>query len=318
MTDPTFHAGERAVQARMGVAARMAALGPLVIRDFMPEQHREFFAQLPFLITGTVDAQGQPWASVLTGSPGFVQSTDAHTLVVQAQPLANDPLQHTLVNGAAIGLLGLEPHTRRRNRLNGVVQGMDASGFKVQLQQSFGNCPKYIQARGSVYLPDRQNTNPVLHTSDKLDDAARRMIEAADTLFIASAYSGGVSAGAAGGVDVSHRGGKPGFVRINADDTLTVPDFVGNYFFNTLGNLTVNPRAGLLLMDFDSGNLLYLAAVAEIVWDGHEVRVFEGAQRLLRFQIKGMRRLAAALPLRWGPATLSPALDGTGSWPKHG
>ena len=247
MTTPSFHAGERAVQARAGVAQRMAAVGLRVIRDFMPDQHRDFFAQLLFVVTGTVDAEGHPWASVLAAPSGFIQSPDAYTLMLHAQPLAGDPLQDTLVDGAFIGLLGLEPHTRRRNRMNGVVQGLSADGFGVQLQQSFGNCPKYIQAREPVYLPDRQVRQPVMHSNTELDVSARRMIKEADTLFIATAFSGDASTvGAAGGVDVSHRGGKPGFVRVDADGTLTMPDFLGNYFFNTLGNVTVNPRAGLL------------------------------------------------------------------------
>ena len=318
MTTPTFHAGERAVQARAGVAGRMAELGPRVIRDVMPDQHRDFFRQLPFVIVGTTDATGQPWASVLAAPPGFIQSPDAHTLVLQAQPLSGDPLQDTLVDGASIGLLGLEPHTRRRNRMNGIVQDVSNVGFAVHLQQSFGNCPKYIQAREPVYLPVRQRIQPVMHDSEQLDASARRMIEAADTLFIATAFSGDASTvGAAGGVDVSHRGGKPGFVRVDADGTLTMPDFLGNYFFNTLGNINTNPHAGLLLIDFDSGDLLYLAVSAEIVWDGPELRVFEGAQRLLKFRVKRMRRLEAALPLRWGASTLSPALDGMGQWPEQ-
>ncbi len=50
MTAPAFHAGERAVQIRVGVQARMAQLGPRVIRDFMPDGHCEFFAPLPFVI----------------------------------------------------------------------------------------------------------------------------------------------------------------------------------------------------------------------------------------------------------------------------
>ena len=318
MTTPTFHAGERAAQARAGVAGRMAELGPRVIRDFMPDQHRDFFRQLPFVIVGTTDAAGQPWASVLAAPPGFIQSPDAHTLVLQAQPQSGDPLQDTLVDGAAIGLLGLEPHTRRRNRMNGIVQGVGAAGFGVQLQQSFGNCPKYIQSREPVYLPDHQAIQPVVHDSTQLDDAARRMIEAADTLFIATAFSGDASTvGAAGGVDVSHRGGKPGFVRVDADGTLTMPDFLGNFFFNTLGNITTHPHAGLLLIDFDNGDLLHLAVSAEIVWDGPELRVFEGAQRLLKFRVKRMRRLEAALRLRWGASTLSPAFDGMGQWPER-
>ncbi len=311
----TFHEGERAVQARVGavVRERLAQMGPRVIRDFMPDQHREFFQQLPFVLAGTVDADGQPWASVLAAPPGFIHSPDAHHLKVRALPLPGDPLQHTLVDGADIGLLGIEPHTRRRNRMNGVVQNLGASGFDVVLSQSFGNCPKYIQAREPVYLDVQAASAPVVHESTGLDAAARRMVSQADTFFIATAYAG-EGVGAAGGVDVSHRGGKPGFVRIDADGTLTVPDFLGNFFFNTLGNLTVNPRAGLLFIDFDSGDLLYLAVTAEIVWEGAELQAFEGAQRLLKLKVVSSRRVEAALPLRWGAAELSPVLASTGQW----
>lgn len=312
----TFHAGERAVQARVGavVRERLAQMGPRVIRDFMPDQHREFFQQLPFVLAGTVDADGQPWASVLAAPPGFIRSPDDRHLQVHAAPLAGDPLQHTLVNGADIGLLGIEPHTRRRNRMNGVVKNPSASGFEVELSQSFGNCPKYIQAREPVFV-DVPATTPVVHESAGLDAAARRMVSQADTFFIATAYAGEREAtGAAGGVDVSHRGGKPGFVRVDDDGTLTVPDFLGNFFFNTLGNLTVNPRAGLLFIDFDSGDLLYVAVTAVIVWDGSELQAFEGAQRLLKLNVVSSRRVQAALPLRWGAAELSPVLAATGQW----
>jgi predicted pyridoxine 5'-phosphate oxidase superfamily flavin-nucleotide-binding protein len=318
MTAATFHEGERAAQSRVGsaVRARMEEIGPRVIRDLMPDQHREFFEQLPFVVAGTVDAGGQPWASILAQPPGFIHSPDARHLLLRAKPLAGDPLQGTLVDGAAIGLLGIEPHTRRRNRMNGRVRGVNASGFAVEVSQSFGNCPKYIQAREPVYV-DRpaSSAGPVLHESAQLSDAARRMIEQADTLFIATAYAGdGEDAGRAGGVDVSHRGGKPGFVRVEADGTLTVPDFVGNYFFNTLGNLVVNPRAGLLFVDFDNGDLLYVAVTAGIIWDGPEVDSFAGAQRLMRFKVQSARLVESSLPLRWGEAELSPVLDATGAW----
>lgn len=318
MTSQTFHEGERAVQERVGpgIREKLAEIGPRVIRDFMPDQHREFFGQLPFVAAGTVDAKGQPWASVLAAPPGFIQSPDAYTLQLKVQALAGDPLQNTLEDGAPIGLLGLEPHTRRRNRMNGVVQGMGDAGFAVRVEQSFGNCPKYIQAREPVYSATGGGQVAV-HEGHVLDAAARSLIERADTLFIATSYAGN-QAGRAGGVDVSHRGGKPGFVRVEGDATLTVPDFIGNFFFNTLGNIAVNPRAGLLFIDFDSGDLLYLAVTADIIWDGAELRAFEGAQRLLRFHVTVMRRLEAALPLRWGPVSLSPVLAATGQWPEPG
>ena len=69
-----FHEGEQALQARLGLKDRLAETGSRMVRDFMPDQHRAFFAMLPFLIVGSLDAQGRPWASVLTGAPGFVES----------------------------------------------------------------------------------------------------------------------------------------------------------------------------------------------------------------------------------------------------
>ncbi len=311
MNPPAFHEGERVLQTRAGVDQRMAQLGPRVIRDFMPDQHRDFFAQLPFVIVGTVDAAGQPWASVLARPPGFLHSPQPRQLDVRARPLPGDPLAANLAEGAALGLLGLEPHTRRRNRMNGIVRDVQVSGFSVEVSQSFGNCPKYIQAREAVYVQDRAVPAPAVHEALQLDDAARRIIVNADTFFIATAYTGdSAQAGRAAGVDVSHRGGKPGFVRLGADGILSVPDFAGNYFFNTLGNIAVNPRAGLLFINFETGDLLYLAVTAGIVWDGPELRDFEGAQRLLRMQVVAMRRAEGALPLRWGPAELSPYLQG--------
>lgn len=297
MISPAFHEGELALQERAGSRARLAEIGPRVIRDHMPEQHREFFAQLPFLVAGTVDAQGQPWASVLAGEPGFVTSPDPRRLRVRALPIAHDPLGANLTDGAPIGLLGIEPHTRRRNRLNGRVASHE-DGFTVDVAQSFGNCPKYIQARRPEFAGGGRAA--VAQRLDALDAPARALIERADTFFIATAHPlAGRSDSPAFGVDVSHRGGKPGFVRVDGDDQLTVPDFPGNLFFNTLGNLAVNPRCGLLFMDFERGDLLQVAARGEVIHSGPEVQAFEGAQRLLRLQIVSALRIVSALPLRW-------------------
>ncbi len=307
-----FHAGEREAQVRAGVRERAERAGERAIRDHMPDQHRTFFAQLPMLLAGTVDADGNPWASVLAGRPGFVSSPDERTLRIAAPPLFGDPLGGTLAVGADIGLLGVEPHTRRRNRANGKVIALDDSGIEVRIMQSFGNCPQYIQTRTFDVSDDIDAVGAArpLAQFDTLDCFARDLIAAADTLFIATSFRGE----AAGGVDVSHRGGKPGFVRIDGGHTLVVPDFAGNSYFNTFGNLMRNPRAGLLFIDFDDGDLVYLTGTTEIVWDGEEVRRFAGAQRLLRFHLTEGRRVTGALPLRWSFGDYSPLLARTGAW----
>jgi predicted pyridoxine 5'-phosphate oxidase superfamily flavin-nucleotide-binding protein len=263
-----------------------------------------------------VDAEGQPCASILSNPPGFIGSPDARHLLIRARPLVADPLHETLASGANIALLGIEQHTRRRNRMNGIVERIDDTGVLVGVQQSFGNCPKYIQTRQADYVdiasPDADHSATV-HSTPALNEQTRHMIARADTFFIAIAHpdSSHVTARSQGavkhGVDVSHRGGKPGFVRVDDGTTLTIPDFAGNRFFNTLGNITLNPRAGLLFIDFESGDLLYLAVDAEIIFDGPE--------RLLRLSIRHVRHLAASLPLRWhGEVEISPFLAHTGSW----
>ena len=243
-----FHAGERAVQARVGVAERMAEVGPRVLRDFMPEQHRTFFAQLPFVVMGSVDSDAQPWVSALAGPPGFVSTPDAAQLRVRALPAASDPMTRSLAVGAAIGLLGIEPHTRRRNRANGTVSAVDGGGFTLHVEQSFGNCPKYIQAREPQYV-GTASTMPQAVMHARLDHSGQKMVQAADTFYISTAHPQHTAHGdRSHGVDVSHRGGKPGFVRLDIDaggqQWLTVPDFSGNYYFNTLGNVQLHPRSG--------------------------------------------------------------------------
>ncbi len=308
-----FHPGECLVQARAGMRDRMAAIGEQVIRTFMPEQHRTFFAQLPFVMVGSMDAQGQPWASILANPPGFISSPDARHLLIRTRPAVADPLYGTLATGAPVALLGLEQHTRRRNRMNGIVERIDDDGLLVGVQQSFGNCPKYIQARQVEYW-DIESTG-TFHSTTALNELTRQIIARADTLFIATAHPGfhhGTTR--SHGVDVSHRGGKPGFVRADSDDTLTFPDFAGNRFFNTLGNIMLNPRAGLLFIDFETSNLLYIAADAQIVFDSPELDAFAGAERLLRFKIRHVRHVVASLPLRWGgEVQISPFLANTGT-----
>ncbi|MDB5807463.1 MAG: pyridoxamine 5-phosphate oxidase-related, FMN-binding protein [Betaproteobacteria bacterium] len=309
-----WHAGERAAQERAGVREMMEGIGARVMRPYMPEQHRDFFTQLPFLIVGSLDEAGQPWASVLAGTPGFISSPDPQHLRIAAAPLQGDPLAHNLRADAAVGLLGIEPHTRRRNRMNGIVEQVEEDAFGVRVVQSFGNCPRYIQARRPAYLGGMPPAGTIVRDS-KLDARGREMLLRADTFFIATTFPGaGADRGRSGGADVSHRGGRPGFVRVDEDGTLTVPDFNGNQFFNTIGNLLVNPRAGLLLMDFDAADLLYLAVDAQVVWDGPEVEAFEGAEHLLRFKVREMQRSVGVLPLHFGSAVESPFLADTGTW----
>jgi len=316
--DNPFHEGEQAVHDRLGIRERMVGLGQRVIRTAMPEQHQRFFEQLPFMLVGSVDSAGRPWASTLLGRPGFVQAPDPKRLEFAARPIPGDPLAEGLTPGAQLGFLGIELHTRRRNRVNGHVVAADAQGFSLEVDQSVGNCPQYIQGRAFTWMRDATDLQPrAVEALSSLDPDARALIARSDTLFIATqapAAAGDPDVKTGRGADVSHRGGRPGFVKIEDERTFLVPDFTGNFFFMTLGNLQLNPRAGVLFIDFDNGDLLTLTGTAEVVWDGEDLRAFDGAERAWRFRVESGWRLREALPLRWTFRDLSPHSAITGTW----
>ena len=310
-----FHAGEQEVQTRLGVRDKIEAFARRVVRDHLPEQHREFYAELPFLLLGTLDAQGRPWASMVVGRPGFVTSPDARRLELAARPLFGDPLGNSLKDGAEIGVLGIQLETRRRNRLTGKIAAVGPEGFSIAVGQTFGNCPQYIQSRAVEVLPEVEDPGrrrPVSR-ADRFDERSLALIERADSLFIATAYAEDPSAPSQG-ADVSHRGGKPGFVRVEDERSLIFPDFAGNNHFNTVGNILLNPKAGLLLVDYGSGTLVTMTGSAEVVWEGGELRAFEGAERLIRFRAEEVIRIDESLPLRFDFGDTSPSLEQTGSW----
>ena len=293
-----WHDGERALHQRLGLAERMESAGRNVIRPFMPDQHRSFFQQLPFILAGSTDRHGQLWASMLTGAPGFVTSPTPVRLEIDAVPEAGDPLAEALVPGAPLGLLGIELPTRRRNRANGHVIAADADGIALRVEQSFGNCPKYIVKRDYAALAPE---TPVrVDTLSELDAETRRLIGGAETFFVASSQGPGALP------DVSHRGGRAGFVELDERGTLTVPDYSGNLFFNTLGNMLLNPRAGLLFPDFATGDLLQLTGTTELDWDGPDVAALPGAQHLWRFHPTGGQWLRGAVRLRFAQGEVSP------------
>lgn len=305
-----YHSGEQELQARLNRRQRQEDLGRRLHRPYLLEQHRSFFAQLPFVAAGSVDDHGWPWASFLFGNPGFVSSPDDRTLVIESEPVVGDPLAANLAERRPLGLLGIELSTRRRNRANGVIREHGARRIVVEVVQSYGNCPQYIQTRELV--PIGPGPGPIQSLSG-LDSELERVIRRADTFFVAS-YNDREDIRDTGGVDLSHRGGQPGFIKVEGR-TLTVPDFPGNNAFNTLGNFLVTPRAGLLFADFDSGDLWQLTGRVELQWEPESAaRAFAGAERSWRFHLDHGWYLPGASPLRGPLLEMSPRTLKTGTW----
>ncbi|MEM6159444.1 pyridoxamine 5'-phosphate oxidase family protein [Erwinia sp. P6884] len=250
-----FHPGERSAQQRAGYGTVNAAIYPA-----MPDQHRQFFGGLRTFYLAALGEDGYPVATLLQGKPGFIQAPEAGLLTVDQASLAAAPLLPALKTGMAVGGLGIDFSNRRRNRVNGVVRKVTEQGAELTVQESFGNCPQYIQRRDLPY--DARKGAVKVEPLQALDADARYALSATDTFFVASVAPREDSAG---GVDISHRGGLPGFLSLE-QGKLKIPDYAGNRYMNTLGNLLIDPRCALLIPDFQQGAALHIQGEAEIEW----------------------------------------------------
>lgn len=286
---PMYHLGELEVQARAGVQYQAERVGK-IISSAMPLAAQEFLRRQPFAVLSSVDVQGRVWVSILTGKPGFIRATDEQIVAIEGVPADHDPLRENLQANPNIGMLAIEFATRKRMRVNGKSELRD-NGVVIYARQVYSNCPKYIQAR-DWEVTETAPLTATVQRSKVLSTAQQSWIKQADTFFIGSFHP-------QGGADASHRGGNPGFVKVLDEKALLWPDYVGNSMFNTLGNITAYPQAGLLFVDFDQGATLQLTGTAKVIWDTSHAVEFPGVQRLVEFQCKEVIEAQNAIPLRW-------------------
>ncbi|KAF9408329.1 hypothetical protein BGZ94_002348 [Podila epigama] len=227
-----------------------------------------------------------------------------------------DPILENLVHGEAFrggkrmwSAVALDFTNRRRNKVNGVlypenvVVADSATGqlhVRLTVEQTIGNCPKYITIRemvpfeentslnrakvtldvsetippvvshgkNSIHVVNSANNNENNNTTDSFQGLTafeQAIVRQSDCLFIASRYIDETLADQTSGMDCNHRGGNPGFIRVDDDGhSIVFPDYSGNRFFNTLGNIASDPRVGLLFPNFDTGDLLQVTGTAQI------------------------------------------------------
>jgi predicted pyridoxine 5'-phosphate oxidase superfamily flavin-nucleotide-binding protein len=283
-----FHSGEIAVQKRAGVRDIAEDVGE-GIADHLPGGASEFLERRQMAVLGTVDNRGNVWASVVTDDPGFIETVDDRTLKITARISSSDPLSRNLATEGHVALFAPDFVGSRRVRVNGRGVIKDGAIF-ITTEEVYGNCRRYLQER--IFIGSRQTpaANAKASVSTELSASQQQQISRADTFFIATDNPDR-------GADVSHKGGNPGFVRILDARQIAFPDYNGNSMFNTLGNLTVNPHAGLLFIDFDSGHTLQLTGRASIDWSPERVRTFPGAERVVDFALEQIIDTPAGFPL---------------------
>jgi len=281
------HEGEQAIQRQAregGPGWGSPMFGPEIPQGFVP-----FIRDQRMLVLGGSDDDGRVWSTVVDGPPGFVDPIDERTVVIDALPAPGDPLREALRTERDIGVLALQPQTRRRIRMNGIAR-RDGDRIVMRTEQVLGNCPKYLQTR-TIRETSPREAGPAV-TGEALGEEQQRWIETADTFFIASLSP-------EHGADSSHRGGMPGFVTVVSPRKLVWPDYTGNQFYMTLGNMHLHPAAGLLFLDWENGHTLQLTGQGRIDWNPAVAQKYPGALRMVEFDISKVVQIDRASSLRW-------------------
>ncbi len=301
--DNPFHGGELQVQQRANELEEGQRNGR-VVADSIMKGALKFVAQQPMVVFGSVDHEQNVWASVMFGPPGFVTAPNERRVefdLSRASINEHDPFWKNIQYNPRIGTLFLELATRRRLRINGAVARPTFDRLTLDVAECYPNCPKYIQRRHiQVKAVERSKTVPSAIDGRSLTGEHVALIQASDTFFVASVHP-------QRGVDASHRGGPPGFVEVIDEQTLRIPDYRGNSMFNTLGNFMVNPRAGLVFLDFERNRTLQLTGRPEILWDREDTAGRTGGtQRFWTLGIDRWRESKTHAGLRWEFLDYSP------------
>ncbi|GJE99799.1 hypothetical protein PsYK624_160700 [Phanerochaete sordida] len=312
-----FHRGELAIQEKLAIADAVAN-NYTWIEPEMPDQHRAFhMTRPPFLPVTTLDREGRPWTSVLagsTGQPGFISCPSPSRYDMDVKVWEGDPFRENMKKFAdgettLIAGLGIDFTTRRRFKIAGHVRKMRQDGeryrMSLSVEQALGLCPKYINVREFEAHPETfpvvVHQCPQLPENARLPDELVDFIRASDTMFVGTSYQARPeeSAKFPSHLGQNQRGGRKGWVRVRSDGkTIVIPDYSGNRLMSSLGNIETTHVAGVTIVDFVTGDILYLTANARTVL-GQEAQDIMPRQNILTLvEVTGYTFIRDALPVR--------------------
>ena len=294
-----WHEGEIAVQERAGVRDEAEELTGMYRHAVEPGM-AGFLGQQRFAAITTVGSAGRTWIAPVAGEPGMIDVPDPRTVRLRAPMIETALPVEDIRHNPKVGILVIDFARRIRVRINGDAGVQPDGSVAISIRQLYGNCSQYIQRR-TVIAPASSPHTVTVAAADQLSAAQQELIAKSDTFFLGSVHP-------ESGADASHRGGLPGFVRVESPTHLSFPDYSGNKMFNTLGNIEVNPSVGLLFFDFDSGRSLQLTGRASVDWSESRAHEFTGAQRVIDVEIGEVREVPEATALRYRFEAYSPFL----------
>lgn len=286
--DP-FHEGERRVQQRVGETQEADRNGPM-IGSHIPGGAIPFLHQQSLLILAVLN-KGSMWCLPVVGNAGWMSATRDAIYLDLEQTIG--PVDQRILSAAEdrqlVGGVVLDFATRRRLRVNGRLERASDKLMVLTIAEAYPNCPKYITQRALAWSKEAE-AHPLLE-GESLTQEQRDAFGKTDIFFIATQHP-------ERGLDASHRGGNPGFVESPSDRSIRFPDYAGNSLFNTLGNLEVDSRVGILLPDFSSGRALAISGTASVSYEdqGHSRWTTVTIERWIQMPLPAVEKLRQLSP----------------------
>ncbi|CAF3820028.1 unnamed protein product [Adineta steineri] len=315
------HEGEIFVQNKRHTPSNMPMVVSNMISDDMPDQHSEFFTHLSYFAISTIDIDGRPWATIIVGSPTtLIRAISEMELNISAVLPKDDPFLSSIINTVnspyrSFAGIGVDFSNRRRNKVAGFIATSnivnDTLNMSLLTNENVGNCPKYITIRKLEYCKrnpqiaaDYRNTDRISFNQECLD-----IINQASTIFLATRHTSTISDNTSD-LGINHRGGYSGFVRTYEENGYTyivIPDYSGNRFYQSLGNIETDRVAGVVFPCFTSGDMLHVTGIAENIYDDEAECIMPRITLLTRIKLTGYVWIKEGLNLKLiGPEQYSP------------
>lgn len=256
-----FHDGQLAVQ-KIADEEEIAKQRIPMISNSLHPRSIPFIEDQILAFPGSEDYNGNIWLSLLIGERGFIKIPSLQEITFDLSKIVSNPTDIFFKNielKPTVGLLFHEAARRIRYRAWGIARKKE-NQLVFDIRMGYPSCPKHIQ-REIIEIPeDAKVTSASYQKGTKLGEVEKALIIEAHTFFIATQTK-------KGDIESSHRGGDPGFIEIQENGILRVPDYIGNSMFSTLGNIYENPKAALLFVDYKKGETLQLSGNAELQFD---------------------------------------------------
>ena len=323
-----WHEGEKKMHRLTRVEQQDNPTSP-----FLTPRAAHLIQRFPLMAVGTLDGENRPWCTVWGGETPMSQTVAQSIIGIRTNVDASfDPVVEAIwqgkdggevvkeeAPGRMISALSISLEDRNRVKLAGrMVAGAltahtsndeeeteseNSSHQKgkvgqiqlvVKIEQSLGNCPKYLNKNTiTPAIP-----SPVLaSTATYLTAEAIDLISKADFFFISSVH-------AHSDMDCNYRGGPAGFLRISqptllsSPTTLIWPEYSGNNLYQTLGNLSSTPLAGIVIPDLTTGSVLYITGTTTL-HHGPSARALLAKSNLaVSLTVTGARLVRTGLPFR--------------------